>query len=85
MSFPGLELIILVGVVAFTGPVVWGYFCSRVRRFGLLLLLLPPLFLVVISPGLLHLAALPFFAAYGLLVGTGYIVGFLWSKRSKSK
>jgi hypothetical protein len=75
----------IVAVAPLAALVVWGYLCSRVRRFGLLLLLLPPLFLVAISPEMWRLEALPIIAAYELLAGIGYIVGFLRSKRSKSK
>lgn len=85
MSAPPFELLIGSIVALIMGPVVWGYICSKLRRLGLLLLLLPPAILIAIWPGLIHPGALPFFIMYGLLAVMGYVVGFLWSKRGKSK
>jgi ABC-type polysaccharide/polyol phosphate export permease len=67
------------------GPVIWGYVCGRLRLrvLGVLLLFLPPLPFIVIWPDLLnHLDVL--FFPYLPLTMIGYIIGFFWSRRSKT-
>jgi hypothetical protein len=85
MSGPPFELIIGGIIALFLGPVVLGYICSKWGRLGLLLLLLPPVILIAIWPGLIHPGALPLFIMYGALASVGFISGFIWSKRRKSR
>lgn len=80
---PPLELMVLSIAVYYAGPFVWGWICGKFRLFGLLLLLLPPIILIAIWPGLLHPAALPFFVTYGLTASIGYVVEFFWHRRNK--
>ncbi len=85
MSAPPFELLIGGIIALFLGPVVWGYICSKCGRLGLPLLLLPPVILVALWPGLIHPGALPLFIIYGVLASVGFIAGFIWSKRRKSR
>jgi hypothetical protein len=86
-SAPFPELLTIILILFWLGPVIWGFLCSlpRKRCLGLFLLFLPYIISLILWPNLLNLNVLFDYplATYVIPSLVGYALGFVLVKRAK--
>jgi hypothetical protein len=86
-SAPFPELLTIILILFWLGPVIWGFLCSlpRKRFLGLFLLFLPYIISLILWPNLLSLNVLFDYplATYVIPSLVGYALGFVLVKRAK--